>query len=152
MDRRPSDSSQEKRNKMLKKYAYLIFLLTLLLLLVACGGTPGIDSPVDIDGVQIQLLSAELADTLDLGTQGLKPSSAGDTILSVEASSSIDNPQIKVSVTDENGRVEPPPVVQSISADGEYSVTWSFIVSKSAKNFTLNLPGEINLALDSLLK
>lgn len=137
---------------MLKKYAYLIFLFALLFLLAACGSTKGIDSPIEVDGVQIQLLSAELTDTLDLGTQRLNPSFAGDTLLSVEASSSIDNPQIKVSVTDENGRVDTPAVVQSISADGEYSVTWIFGVSKSAKNFTLNLPGEINLALDSLLK
>jgi hypothetical protein len=137
---------------MSKSKLALLILIVLLLLLAGCGGTQGIDSPIEVDGVELQLVSAELADTLDMGSQELRPSSAGDTILSVKASSSVDNPQIKVSVTDESGRVDTPSVVQSESASGEYSVTWIFGVSKSAKSFTLMLPGEIKLKLDSLLK
>ena len=57
-----------------------------------------------------------------------------------------------VSVTDENGRTESPSVTQTLTMSDEITMTWLFGVSKTAQSFTLNLPGEITIPLDSLLK
>lgn len=134
-----------------KQIFILIFTLSLVILLSACGGVKGIDSPLEVGEVQIQITSAELQDTLDLGSQTLRPSSAGDVILSVTSSTSTENPAIEVSVTDENGRSDTPSVTQSTTSEGKSTLSWYFGVSKSAKSFTLHLPGEVAVPLDSVL-
>jgi hypothetical protein len=136
-----------------KLFVTLILSFAMIFLLSACGGRiNGIDSPVTVDDTELQITSAKLQDTIDIGTQTLRPSSSGDTILSVTASSSKENPKLEVSVTDNNGRSDTPSVTQSSSGDGKTSVTWFIGVSKAADSFTFHLPGDIAVPLDSLLK
>lgn len=135
-----------------KQILIRMFVLSLVILLAACAGKiQGIDSPLEVDGVQIQLTSAKLQDSMELGTDTYQANSAGDTILSVTASTSENNPPITVSVTDENGRVDVPSITQSETGGGASTLTWMFGVSKSGGSFTLNLPGEVDIPLDSLL-
>jgi hypothetical protein len=131
----------------------LIFLFSLVFALSACaGGVKGIASPLQVGDVNLQLTEAKLQDTVELSGQTLSPSSTGDIILSVTASSSKETPDLEVSVTDEDGRIDTPSVSQSVNSEGKTSLTWFFVVSRGSEKFTLHLPGDIAIPLDSLLK
>ena len=136
-----------------KQITFLVCILMLSLWLSGCAAkVKGIDTPIEVGDIQLQVTSATTQDTYDMGDQRMEPSSAADTILVVEASVSESPVDLVVSVTDDNGRTESPSVTQTKTMSDEITITWLFGVSKTAQSFTLNLPGEIAIPLDSLLK
>lgn len=135
-----------------KQTYILIFILSLMFLLSACGGkVTGIDSPLEVGDVQLQITSVKLQNTVDIGQQVLHPASAEDTILSITATTSTENPDLKVSVTDKGGRTDTPSVTESTFRKDKSTLTWYFGVSREADSFILQLPGEIVVPLDSML-
>jgi len=136
-----------------KQKTFLVCILMLSFGLSGCAAkVKGIDSPIEVGGIQLQVTSVTTQDTYDMGDQRMEPASSADTILVVEASVSEATDDLVVSVMDENGRTDSPSVTQTKTMDDEITMTWLFGVSKSAESFTLNLPGDIAIPLDSLLK
>jgi hypothetical protein len=136
-----------------KQKTFLVCILMLSIGLSGCAAkVEGIDTPIEVGDIQLQVTSATTQDTYYTGDQRMDPASAADTILVVEASVSAAPDDLLVSVTDENGRTDSPSVRQTRTMSDEITMTWLFGVSKTAQSFTLNLPSEIAIPLDSLLK
>ncbi len=118
---------------------------------------PGIGAPITIDGIPFQVTSIKKQDTYEVSfQQKFVPNSAADTCLIVEGTiSTTETEKVRkweVSVTDENGRTSKPNLA-STQTDGMgmgKAASWLFVVSKSARSITLNLPGGQTISLDTL--
>jgi hypothetical protein len=116
-------------------------------------GILGITMPVAVEGVQLQFFSVTTTGHWLFGTSDYTPKLAGDTFLVVKANvltpgtaySTVKDWDVKVNgsiawVFNQSGGA-----LSSID-----SMTWVFIVSKSATSFTINLPGPVDVPLDRL--
>jgi hypothetical protein len=139
------------------KTRQLSSLLLFALLATACGigSTPGIDSPVTIAGVQLQIDSATIQDIYRTSMNEFSPKSQSDTLLVVQAEISISNDELELSdwdaeVRDENGAISEADfqMARSTVVDEEETnyLEWVFAVDKNAGSFTLLLrEAEIDL-------
>jgi hypothetical protein len=85
------------------------------------------------------------------------PNSAEDIVLIVGANVFSDKLEDsildwKVSITDENGRETVPGLATTGIINGVNQVKWVVIVARASQSFTLHLPGEQTVNLDSLLE
>ena len=139
------------------KTRQLSSLLLFALLATSCGigSTPGIDSPVTIAGVQLQIDSATIQDIYRTSMNEFSPKSQSDTLLVVQAEISITNDELELSdwdaeVRDENGAISEADfqMARSTVVDEEETnyLEWVFAVDKNADSFTLLLrEAEIDL-------
>ncbi|HEX9797805.1 MAG TPA: hypothetical protein VGA52_12525 [Anaerolineales bacterium] len=139
------------------KTRQLSSLLLFALLATSCGigSTPGIDSPVTIAGVQLQIDSATIQDIYRTSMNEFSPKSQSDTLLVVQAEISISNDELELSdwdaeVRDENGAISEADfqMARSTVVDEEETnyLEWVFAVDKNADSFTLLLrEAEIDL-------
>jgi hypothetical protein len=118
----------------------------------------GIDAPLLVDGLELQLTSADRRDrwVADLDGSVYRPSAQHDELLIVagEVTGSVDAVQDwEVSITDSGGRTDDPGVTTTTATEGESSgeVEWVFVVARTAQSFTLNLPDGEAIDLTPLL-
>lgn len=147
-----------------KLLPYLAILILIISLLACSAPTamptpiPGVGAPLTIEGIQLQVTSAKEQDAYEVSfDQKFVPNDPGDECLIVEASIKTDDPQKvqgwKVSVTDENGR-ESKPNITTTKTDASgvaKGVMWLFVVAKESRSFTLHLPNEQTIQLNTLL-
>jgi hypothetical protein len=118
---------------------------------------PGIDVPVSVEGQDLQITSAELADsyTSTFSDEVFRPTSGQDTLLIVEGTVQGDVENVhdwKVAVTDDGGERNTPGVTSSTAEGNATDVDWVFVVDKSAGSFVLELPGAASVELAPLLE
>ena len=118
---------------------------------------PGIDVPISVEGQDLQITSAELADsyTSTFSDEVFRPTSARDTLLIVEGTvqgTVEDVHDWKVTVTDDSGESATPGVTSSTTEESAAEVDWVFVVDKSAGAFVLELPGAATVDLTPLLE
>ena len=139
-----------------------IGLILMTALLMGCGGAgavPGIDSPLTVGDVELQITSATKQESYSVSfDQKLEPGEKGDLILAVEAaviSGHADMDVVRgwgVSVEDEDGREDTPGMTQTGTMNGEEKIVWVFAVLADSQSHTINLPEGKKVPLDSLLK
>jgi hypothetical protein len=127
----------------------ILAIATLSMSAYACAATPGIDSPLTIDGNELQIVSAELSETYEtIGGREYSPKSESDTLLIVKAEISADIDDIELSewdaaIRDENGRIDDAGMRGKFSGtvDEESGIflEWLFAVDEDAQSFTLLL-------------
>jgi hypothetical protein len=116
-------------------------------------GIPGITMPVKVTGVSLQFTSVKQASHWLVGSSNYTPTSSQNTFLVVKAdilSPSTAHATIAswtVTLNDETKWTFLQSHGNSSAID---SVEWVFVVSKSLSAFTINLPGGVDVALDSL--
>jgi hypothetical protein len=119
---------------------------------------PGIDAPLTVEGIQLQVISIARQDTYEVSSQQeFVPNSPWDECLIVEASIKAYDPQKaqgwEVSVTDENGR-ESKSNLTSTETDASgvaKGIMWLFVVATDARSLTLHLLDGQSIQLDTLL-
>jgi hypothetical protein len=118
----------------------------------------GIDAPLLVDGLELQLTSADRQDrwVADLDGSVYRPNTQHDELLIVAGTvtGSVDVLQTwEVSITDSGGRSDDPGVTSTTSTEGESGgeVEWVFVVARNARSFSLNLPGGETIDLTPLL-
>jgi hypothetical protein len=123
--------------------------LGLLLLggLTGCQSRPGIDTPVTVSGVSLQLVSATYNSNVSFGK-------GKALMVKAEILSGTDDPsKWDVSLTDASGNKSTPGLTNTeTSSNGKSAVMWGFDVAAGASSLTLNLPGGQTIAVDSLVK
>ena len=143
----------------------MLGLILIVLMQVGCGGilpgltahVPGIDEPVTVEGVEVQLSSATKQDSYEIGTQQFSTDSSETTILVIEAAVKAKEADVptewNVSIVDNNsGEVSRPQVTSwETIRDGPTEVIWIFVVQQTANSLTLQLPEGLAIPLDSLL-
>jgi hypothetical protein len=120
--------------------------------------TPGIDTPITVEGVQLQLTSAKQQSNYQSATRRYKPTKATDIFLVIEGEVDSGNLQ-SISkwgayVTDEDDR-QSKPSITTFSApkdDKPGRVVWVIVVSRSSQSFTLHLPDEQEIDLGPILE
>jgi hypothetical protein len=124
-----------------------LVILALVLGVAGCGGgTAGVDAPIIIDDVAVQVVSAQMQDSFSTGGTEYSPRDSGDALLVVKAT--IDSPIDEVDTDDWNIRVEDSGGRNSdtdlriarsgvINGEEERSLTWIFAVGRNAEQFTL---------------
>ena len=117
---------------------------------------PGIDEPLSVEGgdIQLQLTTAKRMDTYSANPdQVYRPQSETYIFLVVEAKIlSGDLAKVRnmdVSIIDENGREMKPGVITTY--DNRKTVVWPITVARSSHSFTLHLPNNHMITLDSLI-
>jgi hypothetical protein len=140
------------RKMALRLVSSLISGTLLLNALGACrsGPIPGIDNPIDVEGMEFQLSSASYNEAFILPDPN-------DIVVFVkgEVLSGEGNPgDWEVWVTDENGRKTTPHIVSAERDlnDNPISISWGFDVSRTSRFLTLHLPGEQTIRFDSLIE
>lgn len=138
----------------------LVIFLLITMLLVAC--TPDTEKPFYIEEVKMVITSVTTAGSYE----DYKPSSSSDVFLLVEANalSKPDTVELKdvdfMGAASLEGAAEQkykPSITQTSyvnaedDSDIEATVTWIFVVSRTARSFTLVLPDEQSIVLDSFL-
>lgn len=120
---------------------------------------PGITVPLTVEGVEFQLTSATLEEVYESGGQEYKPTSATDIFLIVKMKVNQSTEEAmktfnqNVVVHDENGRKNGPGITQIQFKDGQVKEgAWVFVIAKSSRAFTVELPGEHKIRLETLLK
>ncbi|MEX1207829.1 MAG: hypothetical protein WEE36_04365 [Acidimicrobiia bacterium] len=124
-----------------------LLILTLVLGVAGCGGgAAGVDAPIIIDDVAVQVVFAQIQDSFSTGGAEYSPRDSDGALLVVRAT--IDSPIDAVDTDDWNIRVEDSGggtsnadlrIAQSGVIDGEEknSLTWVFAVTRDADPFTL---------------
>ena len=116
-------------------------------------GIPGVTMPVTVDGVDLQFVKVTTASHWLVGSTDYTPTSSGDTFLVVTANVLTDNTAHSVvagwDVT-VNGDVSWTFLQSHGNSSSINSVQWVFIVDQSLTSFTINLPGGVDVPLDSL--
>ncbi|MGD0173387.1 MAG: hypothetical protein ABSC61_02965 [Anaerolineales bacterium] len=114
---------------------------------------PGIAVPVTVDGVDLQFVSVTTASHWLVGSQDYTPTSPSDSFLIVKANVLTDNTAHSTlagwDVT-VNGLVSWTFLQSQGASSSITSATWVFIVDKGLTSFTINLPGGVDVPLDSL--
>lgn len=119
-------------------------------------GQPGIDEPVIVEGLELQIASADLADsyTSEFSQEVFRPTSPQDTLLVVAGTvdgTVEDVHDWKVRVTEDQGERIKPGLTSTTTEGSSAEVEWVFVVSKSAGSFVLNLPGGVTVDLTSVV-
>ncbi len=122
---------------------------TLVVVLAACsGGTPGVESPIDIGGVDVQVESTRIQDSYSTGQSEYSAKSRSDTLLVVRAEVSASTDDFdpdgwNVRVQDQIGRMSEPDLrIATTGVVGgveQHSLTWLFAVNRNSDHFTLLL-------------
>ncbi len=120
--------------------------------------TPGIDTPITVEGVQVQLTSAARQDSYKSATGTHRPRQASDELLVIEAtlSGATDSQKIlawKPFTVDDTGRKDVPGI-STVTSDKDKRPTkaiWIIAVAKTARSFTFHLPGDKTVNLAPLL-
>jgi hypothetical protein len=122
----------------------------------------GVDQPLTVEGLSLQLISARLAEEIPLGASprtAANPQS--DQLLRVDARVLEGDPQAavklgeagKVWLTDEKGsRLNASASVYNAVQGETQTVTWLFDVPKTSQTFTLHLPGDTQIDLTPLIE
>jgi hypothetical protein len=117
---------------------------------------PGIDAPLSVEGgdIQLQLTAATKMDTYSDSLAVYRPESEADIFIFVNAkvlSGDLNNAsKMHVSIIDENGR-KTEPVGFTIVYPNRKGVGWLIAVARSSHSFTLHLPNNHMITLDSLI-
>ena len=137
-----------------------LLIMLVVLSLFGCSSAPGISSPVTIDGVELQVISASLHESYRIGSQEHTPRSSGDLLLLVRATISgpdtdVDLGDWKAQVQDAAGRVSNSDIQSKMTGtiegqEGTF-LEWFFVVDRFAENLTLNLRDQ-EIELSSLLE
>jgi len=140
--------------KLLKSHqlAGMCIVTTLLLAaLSGCSGpTAGIDSPITVSDTEFQVFYADF-------NKRIASIGEFDKVLLVKAevlSGDADPLGWEVWITDENGRKFHPGIKMwpgTAGPNDNPTIVWNFGVSKDSKSFTLHLPGDKTIVLDSLI-
>jgi len=129
----------------------------------AARATPGIDQPLDVEGIKVKVKAARRTDSYDAGGgQRLRPQQKEDELAVVTATASGSGVQetlnrwgVSVALKDEKGRATRAQVTITNTPKDRQDpdeVTWVFAVSRSSRSLTLNLPGDKAIVLDPLLE
>lgn len=118
---------------------------------------PGIDEPLSVEGgdIQLQLTTVTKMDTYSAnpGADLYRPQSETDIFLVVKAkilSGDLGKVgRMPVSIIDENGRETGPGVTTVF--DNRKEIVWPVTVARSSHSFTLRLPDNHVITLDSLI-
>ncbi|HEY5118331.1 MAG TPA: hypothetical protein VII90_02665 [Anaerolineales bacterium] len=114
---------------------------------------PGITIPVTVDGVDLQFVSVTTASHWLVGSDDYTPNSSSDTFLVVTANVLTDNTAHSTlagwDVT-VNGDVAWSFLQSKGASTSITSATWVFVVDQSLTSFIINLPGGVDVPLDSL--
>jgi len=119
---------------------------------------PGIDTPITVEGVQVQVTSAKRQASYTSVGRTHRPTRASDELLVIEAtlSGGTDSQPIlkwQVFTIDETGRKDVPGV-SSVTSDKDErptKATWVIAVAKTSRSFILHLPGDKTIDLAPLL-
>jgi hypothetical protein len=132
-------------------------VILIVLGVTACSSSPGIESPITIDGTDFQITSASIQESYQ-GTY--RPNSDNDAFLIVLAEISSTEDDVDFSdwapeVQDENGRIDSVSISYELSGtvngqEGDF-LEWAFVVDKDAQSFTLVMR-EYEIVLDSILE
>jgi hypothetical protein len=140
----------------------LSFQVAILIIVgvTACISTPGIGSPIMIDGTEFQVTSASMQDSYRVANEEYSPASGYDAFLIVEAETPPTGVDVEISdwevqVQDENGRIDDPSITRVVSGivdtqEGNF-LEWAFVVYKDAQSYTLVIQG-YEIVLDSILE
>jgi hypothetical protein len=157
-----------------KLFQQMLGAMLIALLLAGCGGmlpgptatptpipptalVPGIDEPLNVEGVEVRLSSATKQDSYEIGMQQFSPNSPEKTILVIEAAVKAEEPEVakewNVSIVDTNSREVSPSQITSLKTynDGRTEVIWVFVVKQTANSLTMQLPGGQAIPIDTLL-
>jgi hypothetical protein len=113
----------------------------------------GITSPVTVEGVDLQFVSVTTASHWLMGSTDYTPKSSSDTFLVVKANvltpgtvyDTLKDWAVTLNSSIDWGINQPSGDISSID-----SITWVFVVNQSESSFTINLPGGVDVPLDSL--
>ena len=143
---------------MRKKVVHLLIIL-IVLSLFGCSSAPGISTPLTINGIELQVISASLHKSYMIGSQEYSPSASGDLLLLVRAQltssgEDIDLGDWKAQVQDGNGRISNSDIQSKITGtiegrEGTF-LEWFFVVDEDAQQLSLNI-GEHEIDLSSIL-
>jgi hypothetical protein len=109
--------------------------------------------PVTVDGIDLQFVSVTTAPNWLFGTTSYTPKSSSDTFLLVKAnvlSSGTAYDTLKNWSITLNSSIDWSFNQSHGDLSAIDSITWIFVVSKSESSFTINLPGGVDVVLDSL--
>jgi hypothetical protein len=136
-----------KRHTAIRVLVSLALGLLLLGGLTGCQSRPGIDTPVNVSGVDLKLYSATYNPNVSFG-------SGKALMVKAEILSGADDPsKWDVSLTDSSGDKSTPGLTATgTSPSGKPDVTWGFDVAAGASSLTLHLPGGQTILVDSLVK
>ncbi len=117
---------------------------------------PGIDSPITVQGVTFQIVSAALQGSYDVYGQTHEPTDPNDSLLVVMADLLEGEQQgifdWTVSCRDEQGRQDVASITTIGTTDsGQPQITWVFAVSKTSRSLVLELPESVTIDLAPLL-
>jgi hypothetical protein len=116
-------------------------------------GIPGITMPVTVEDVDLQFVSLRTVSHWILGSTDYTPKSSSDTFLVVKAdvltsgTAYVSLKDWEVSLNGDNSWAFNHGNGDLSSID---SIEWVFVVSQSESSFTINLPGGVDVVLDSL--
>jgi len=116
-------------------------------------GVFGITSPVTIDGVDLQFISVTTATHWLVGSDDYTPTSSSDVFLVVTANVlSADTAHSTLAGWDVtlNGDISWSFLQSTGPSSSIDSAKWVFVVDKSLSGFTINLPGAVDVPLDTL--
>ncbi len=109
--------------------------------------------PVTVEGIDLQFVKVSTAGHWYFGTSDYTPTSSSDTFLVVKAnvlSAGTPYSTLKNWAVTLNGSIDWGFNQSSGNIDAIDSITWVFVVPQSESAFTINLPGGVDVALDSL--
>jgi|GEM_PF-3526446 len=106
---------------------------------------PGIDIPVIVNGLDVQITSARFEESYKAMDRTFRVSKTGEILLVVKGfcltSDMGKTKNWKVTITDELGNSKPSSITVTSTKDERLELTWVFVVSKNSNTFTLHLPG-----------
>jgi hypothetical protein len=116
-------------------------------------GIPGVTMPITVEGVDLQFVSVTTASHWLFGSTDYTPKSSSDTFLVVKANV-LTPGTAQVTLKDWNPTLNNDISWNFMQSHGDInsidSITWVFVVSQSESSFTINLPGGVDVPLDSL--
>jgi hypothetical protein len=113
----------------------------------------GITAPVTVDGVDLKFVSVSTASHWLVGSQDYTPTSPSDTFLVVTANvltAGTAHSTLAAWDVTLNGSVSWTFLQSKGDSSAITAATWVFIVDQSLTKFTINLPGGVDVVLDSL--
>jgi hypothetical protein len=116
-------------------------------------GVLGITMPVAVEGVELQFVSAKQVTHWQFGSTDYTPKSSGDAFLVVKANvltPGTAHDTVKNWYVTLNNGVSWVFLQSGGDISSIDSMEWVFIVSQSESTFTINLPGGVDVPLNSL--
>lgn len=147
-----------------RRFFAIVLITTVLFSACSTATVAGIDKPVEVRGVELQLTEVSLEESVTRGGRISKPSPPYDIIVVVKATTTSEDfkkvcgwggdDQVNLSWvykgTPNNGDWSICGSI-SIGSEEETTIEFYFASNEGAEDFVLNFPGDTKIPLDSLI-